>query len=189
MYTSALRYALEKSASKINTGDYSGVILDGRDYVSGGQTPLHCCLCAQGTYDEQRETALCLITYGASVYQKDSKGYTPLDYYDHNECSQYKVSAKEEKKDELKKLLIAKTGHAVSSPEHVLIQGNLRFFMPPPLLFLHSPYKSVRKTSKCMLTLFSMSLHTEHSHSHTHSHCIFFVFYVLLFVSKHITMN
>ncbi|XP_033095336.1 uncharacterized protein LOC117099928, partial [Anneissia japonica] len=83
-----------------------------------GQTPLHCCLRAQGTYDAQRETALCLIRFGASVYKKDRDGSTPLDYYDRNECSQYEVSTKKEKKDELKKLLIK-----LSVPGEILARG------------------------------------------------------------------
>ncbi|XP_033112466.1 uncharacterized protein LOC117113280 isoform X1 [Anneissia japonica] len=86
--------------------------------VPAGQTALQYCLHAQGTYDEQRETALCLITYGASVYQKDSRGNTPLDYYDRNKCSKYEVSTKEEKKDELKKLLIE-----LSAPGEILARG------------------------------------------------------------------
>ncbi|XP_033095850.1 uncharacterized protein LOC117100310 [Anneissia japonica] len=91
----------------------------GEGVVPAGQTALHYCLHAQGTYDEQRETALCLIKYGASIYQKDSEGNTPLDYYDRNKCSQYEVSTKEEKKDELKKLLIVPGELLARGPEAI----------------------------------------------------------------------
>ncbi|XP_033102538.1 uncharacterized protein LOC117105484 [Anneissia japonica] len=116
MYTSALRCALEKSASKINTGDNYVVVFNGP--IVSGLTPLHCCLHAKGTYDEQRETALCLIKYGASVYKKDDKGSTPLDNYNRNECIKYEVSTRKEKKDELKKLLIE-----LSVPGEILARG------------------------------------------------------------------
>ncbi|XP_033099757.1 uncharacterized protein LOC117103326 [Anneissia japonica] len=46
------------------------------------------------------------------------KGLTPLDYYDRNKCSQYEVSTKKEKKDELKKLLIE-----LSVPGEILARG------------------------------------------------------------------
>ncbi|XP_033102541.1 uncharacterized protein LOC117105488 [Anneissia japonica] len=48
----------------------------------------------------------------------------------------------------------AKMGHAASSLEHVVIQGNLRFFMPPPLLLLHSPINLLGKLIKVLLPSF-----------------------------------
>ncbi|XP_033097336.1 uncharacterized protein LOC117101475, partial [Anneissia japonica] len=95
---SALRRALQKSNIKVNGGDFDG------------RTPLHECLDNENRcYEEHRETAICLMEQGALLI-KDNKGKTPLDLYDKNKCFKYGGrSIRREKKEELKKLLLAMT--------------------------------------------------------------------------------
>ncbi|XP_033103766.1 uncharacterized protein LOC117106506 [Anneissia japonica] len=93
---SAMRCVLERTNKNINTQD---------DF---GRTPLHDCLGDWGmlsSYEEHRQTAICLITYGASAAIKNKDGKTPLDVYDENECKRYEDTTRKKKKKELRDLL------------------------------------------------------------------------------------
>ncbi|XP_033124951.1 uncharacterized protein LOC117123205 [Anneissia japonica] len=93
---SALRRVLQKPNINVN----------GRD--DKGRTPLHICLENKySPYGEHREMAMCLMEHGALLI-KDKKGKTPFDLYDRNKCGKYGGrSIRREKKEELKKLLLA----------------------------------------------------------------------------------
>ncbi|XP_033107456.1 uncharacterized protein LOC117109296 [Anneissia japonica] len=71
-----------------------------------GNTLLHDCLRAPRTYDQHRQTAMCLMVHGSSISIKNRRGKTPLDDYNFNECREYEETTRSEKKQSLRKLLI-----------------------------------------------------------------------------------
>ncbi|XP_033111341.1 poly [ADP-ribose] polymerase tankyrase-like isoform X2 [Anneissia japonica] len=107
---SAMRRVLEKTNRNINTQDI------------WGRTPLHVSLRGHWglthSYEQHKDMAIRLITFGASATVKDGDRKTPLDLYDDNECEEYEETTRSEKKKELRDLL-----EELSIPSEILARG------------------------------------------------------------------
>ena len=110
-------------------------------------TPLHLLFTNRRSYSAIKEIAYILITSGANAYQRNAKGYTPLDYCINNDYFDHCGSAIQSYVDALG-FLIAKnmTSNTLSSYDNAM-----------EMIFLYKilPYLSVdNKTVSCVKEIY-----------------------------------